>query len=143
MRRRPKPRLAKKALRKTIVAVLKRKVETKYLDLGEENRQLYQNQRTSTVAPLAPFLRALNGFFNCWSLIQKGVAHTERIGDKIQPVGMRIRLMLLNKGDRPNLHYRVLIVKFPKTMDGVIASTENVSLFQPVNAGGCDNAPPT
>jgi hypothetical protein len=67
--------------------------------------------------------------FNPWVYITKGTGRSDRIGDKISPVSMKIRLMLNNKNDHFNIAYRVIICRVPKSFAGVISTANNVNIF--------------
>jgi hypothetical protein len=84
--------------------------ETKHLDYSVENIQLYHN-----VGPSVAYALAVNPYtiiLNPWAQITQGTASTQRVGDKIVPVGMKLRLWIANKQDRPNVMYRVIVGYF-------------------------------
>ena len=44
-----------------------------------------------------------------------GGGQINRIGDRINSVGFKIRMLLGQKGDRPNVHWRYVVHTIPKT----------------------------
>lgn len=100
--------------------------ETKYYDIGIENEQLYHN--CGTLQLLFPgYVRAISQWFNPWSVIQQGTNRLTRIGDKITPRGMSLKMFIANKFDRPNVSYRIIVAILPK----VIAGTVTIARFDP------------
>lgn len=144
-RRRPfkKSRRGKYSLKKTVNRIINRKLETKYFDQGDQNVQVYHN-----VGGAGPYVGSLpvsdTVFFNPWLDIPQGVGRAGRIGDEIMPVGMSLKIMLRNKLDRPNLYYRVIVCKLPKSTPSgpgfVISTKNNVPIFEDTNQGtvGCN-----
>lgn len=49
---------------------------------------------------------------------QQGQTQTTRIGDKVEGVGLAIKLMLFNKNDRPNVTYRIIVFSCPPDRSG-------------------------
>jgi len=116
--------------------VLLKAAETKYLDAGENNVQLYHNVGQASVLPVIPFVpRAIPNFFNIWSQIVPGTGRDQRIGDKITPRGMSLTMFLENKRDRPNTCYRVIIAKLPKQYDNSVTGP----VFDPFQNTGTGN----
>lgn len=110
-----------------------KKAETKYYDIGIENVQLYHN--CGTFELLFPgYIRAIPQWFNPWSVMQQGSGRFQRIGDKITPRGMSIKLWLANKLDRPNILYRVIVAVLPKVSGGAI-TIPRFDPFQIPNSG--------
>jgi len=72
--------------------------------------------------------------FNPWVNITKGDTISQRTGDEIIARGMKVRLWLANKLDRPNVLYRVMVVVLPKYYGGALTTGDNVDLFQ-TNSG--------
>lgn len=120
--------------------VLMSKAETKQYRFGEENVQLYHNfGRSSTFAPGITFA-SMNTFFNIWADIPKGTGSSARIGDKITPRGMSLKLWLANKLDRPFIQYRIIIARVPKAVNGVATTTTSISNpFDEQNLGNVGN----
>lgn len=107
--------------------------ETKYYDIGFENEQLYHN--CGTLQLLFPgYIRSISQWFNPWSVIQKGDSRFGRIGDKITPVGMSVKLYLANKIDRPNTMFRVIVAILPKVYGGDV-TIPRFDPFQIPNSG--------
>jgi len=118
--------------------VLLKTAETKYYDRGLENHQLYHNLG-SNVGGLVPVnVTAIPQFFNPWAFINKGVERYNRIGDKITPRGMSLKLYLANKDDRPNCMIRLIVAVLPKLVNGVI-TTAQFDPFQVAGAGAMGN----
>lgn len=127
-------RMSFKARVKKVVMKL---TETKYFDIATENRQLYHNLGgNGSTIPLS--VTSLTPFFNPWLNIQEGSQRFQRIGDKIMPVGMALRLWLANKQDRPNTMVRVIVAVLPKVI-GTTVTTEQFDPFQISNMGGNGN----
>lgn len=113
-------------------AILKT-AETKYYDISTENRQLYHNLGGNGVnIPLAP--TSLTPWFNPWLNIQKGTGRFNRIGDRITPRGMSLKIYLANKLDRPHCQIRLIVAILPKSI-GTTITTEQFDPFQISNAG--------
>lgn len=108
--------------------------ETKYYDRALENHQLYHNLG-SNVGGLVPLtITAIPQFFNPWAFIDKGTNRFNRIGDRITPRGMSLKLYLANKSDRPNTKFRVIVAILPKHVNGIVTTAE-FDPFQVANAG--------
>lgn len=91
-------------------AVLK-VAETKVSETASENNQLYHNDLTKTENnPLYTTQGTTDGD-------TQGQAQ-QRIGDMVQGVKLWWKVMLFNKEDRPNLHYRMLVVRQQTDRDG-------------------------
>jgi len=104
-------------------AILKT-AETKYLDVAIENHQLYHNLG-SNVGGLVPLnITSIGAFFNPWSKIGQGTARFQRIGDKITPRGMSLKIYYANKIDRPNTMFRLIVAVLPKVLGGSITTLE-------------------
>jgi len=116
-------------------AVLKT-AETKYYDVADENVQLYHNNGTNSL-PGNP--AGLSTLFNPWADISKGTGRQERIGDKITPRGMALKIWIANKLDRPNVMYRIILARLPKTLAGSAVTNSNVFAFQNANLGATGN----
>lgn len=126
------------SLRKTIKRVLYKNTETKYYDVSDENVQLYHNCGRSGGAPLGS-IYSDSTFFNPWSDIPAGTGRANRIGDKIRPMSMHIRIWFANKLDRPNVMYRIIICKCPKTVNNTVVTSNNTYPFQLSQLGACGN----
>ena len=122
------------SLRATVTRVLMKKAETKYFDRALENHQLYHNLG-SNVGGLVPVnVTAVPQFFNPWAFVDKGNGRFQRIGDKITPRGMSLKLYLANKFDRPHTQIRLIVAILPKQVNGVI-TTAQFDPFQIANSG--------
>ena len=125
-------------LKRIVQKVLAKNTETKYYDIGDENVQVYHNMGRSGGAVFGnPY--GDSTFFNPWSDIPPGTGRANRIGDKIRPMSMTITLWLANKLDRPNLMYRVLVVRMPKSIGATLTTSSNVDLFQAPQLGAVGN----
>jgi hypothetical protein len=123
---------------KTVKNVLNRNTQTKYYDIGDENVQVYHNMGRSGGAILgAPYGDPT--FFNPWSDIPPGTGRANRIGDKIRPLSMSITLWIANKLDRPNIMYRVMVLRMPKSIGAQLTNSSNVDLFQAPQLGANGN----
>lgn len=115
-----------------------KKAETKYYDRALENHQLYHNLG-SNVGGLVPInVTAIPQFFNPWAFIDKGTARFQRVGDKITPRGMSLKLYVANKADRPNTMVRIIVAVLPKLVTGTI-TTAQFDPFQIANSGANGN----
>lgn len=111
--------------------------ETKIFDIGIENVELYHN--CGEFITLFPgYVTAIVDWFDPWAKILKGTNRFNRIGDKITPRGMSIKLMLFSKQDRPNTKYRVMVCTLPKNTGGAI-TTARFDPLQLPNTGTCNN----
>jgi len=114
-----------------------KQVETKYFDIAFENRQLYHNLGSEPSPPgvvIPVNVTSSSDWFNPWSKIQRGTERSQRIGDKIQPIGMSLKIYLANKDDRPNTMYRLIVAVLPKEYNGAIP-TNVFDPFQIANSG--------
>lgn len=112
--------------------------ETKYYDRGLENHQLYHNLG-SNVGGLVPVnVTSIPQFFNPWAFIDKGTGRFQRIGDKITPRGMSLKLYMANKSDRENTKIRLIVAILPKQVNGTI-TTAQFDPFQIANSGTLGN----
>jgi hypothetical protein len=110
-----------------------KKSETKYYDIMTENRQLYHNLGgNGTSIPLS--VTSLTPWFNPWANISEGSHRYERIGNKIQPRGMSLKIYLANKTDRPNTQIRLIVAVLPKLI-GTTITTQQFDPFQIANGG--------
>jgi len=108
--------------------------ETKYYDRALENHQLYHNLG-SNIGGLIPLsITAIPQFFNPWAFIGKGTDRFQRVGDKITPRGMSLKLYLANKADRGNTKIRIIVAVLPKLVNGII-TTAQFDPFQVANSG--------
>jgi len=127
-------RAGRRSLKALVARVLMKRAETKYYDRALENHQLYHNLG-SNVGGLVPVnITAIPQFFNPWAFISKGTNRFERIGDKITPRGMSLKLYLANKTDRPNTMIRLIVAILPKQVNGTI-TTAVFDPFQTANSG--------
>lgn len=63
----------------------------------------------------------------------------DRIGDKITPRGMSLKIWLANKRDRPNLMYRIIVATTPKSINGTIVNNVNVDPWDDIQLGSNGN----
>lgn len=111
--------------------------ETKFFDIGIENVQLYHN--CGEFITLFPgYVTSIVDWFDPWAKILKGTNRFNRVGDKITPRGMSIRLYLANKVDRPETKYRIIVATLPKNTGGTI-TTARFDPLQLPNTGLCNN----
>lgn len=106
--------------------------ETKFFDSGAENVNLYHN-----VGYSAAYAGASNPYATYVNLLglEQGSTATRRIGDSAWSVGLSINLWLSQKGDRPNVGYRILVLQYPDTAYGAAYSGINQKIFYPSAQG--------
>lgn len=130
-------RAGARSFQSRVKKVLMKTSETKYYDIGFENEQLYHN--CGTFQLLFPgYIRSISQWFNPWNVIQKGTNRFNRIGDKITPRGMSLKLWLASKYDRPNTQFRVIVAILPKVVAGDI-TIPRFDPFQIPNSGVLGN----
>lgn len=108
--------------------VLMKKAETKKYQFAEENVQCYHNVRND-----------FNTIYNIWADIDKGTSSHARIGDRITPRGMSLKIYLANKADRPNTMVRVIIARVPKAINGTATTYNNVDPWDQIQLGSNGN----
>jgi len=97
--------------------VVMRAAETKYKDINVENVQLYHNLGATTIAA-AGNVTSIAGMFNPWATISRGNERNQRIGDRITPRGLSLKIYLANKVDRLNTMIRLIVCTIPKAWNG-------------------------
>lgn len=132
-RRSPYRKMKRSRFQSRVKRVLMTSSETKYYDVGGENLQLYHNTGRNGAAYCRPMI------WNPWATMALGTSRYNRIGDKITPLGMKIRLWLSNKLDRPNVSYRIVACIFPRLLDGVAVTDGSVDPAPTPQAGTCGN----
>lgn len=95
-------------------------VETKYYDRGVQNVQLYHNLGRGTLITAPTVVTSIPELFNVWADINRGADRYQRVGDEIIPIGIKLRLWLAAKYDRPNTKFRVIVAVLPKAFGGVV-----------------------
>lgn len=100
-----------------------KQAETKHFDIGLENKQLFHNVGSGVGLTPPTVCTSIQDWFNPWEYIQQGTSRQQRIGDKITPVGMSIKMYLANKVDRPNTMIRLIVALMPKTIQGSVTGT--------------------
>jgi hypothetical protein len=114
-----------------VTQVLMKKVETKMYNFAQENIQLQHNiGRNSNAAPPLITFSSMSNFFNIWAGIGKGTASFQRIGDRITPRGMLLKIFYANKSDRVNSMFRVIIARVPKAINATATLVDNVDPFE-------------
>lgn len=136
---------ARTSLKRKIAQVLMKKAETKYYDIAFENRQLYHNLGSEPAPPgvvIPVNVTSSSDWFNPWLKIQNtGATATQRmgrIGDRITPRGMSLKLYLASKEDRPNTMFRLIVAILPKEVNGTV-TTNVFDPFQIANNGSNGN----
>lgn len=119
-----------RTFRARVTQVLMRKAETKTYHFAEENIQLNHNIGRNAGTALLPATGSFTNLFNIWADIPKGTGGNQRIGDRITPRGMMLKIYLANKSDRPNTMIRVIIARCPKAINGVATGVSNVDPFE-------------
>lgn len=91
-------------LARMIRSVALRNSETKYRKVSNENTQLYHNSGNGVIGTYYYVMLA--------NLLQttQGLTQSDRIGDEVHGVFLKVKLWLSNKSDRPNVMYRVFII---------------------------------
>jgi len=110
-----------------------KKAETKFLDRGIENQQLYHNTGFGVGIPPFP-ISSIPSLFDSWANINMGVARNERVGDRITPRGMSLKIYLAAKADRPNTMIRLIVAVLPKSR-GTVVTGSQFNPFQNPNTG--------
>lgn len=127
-----------RSFRSRVGKVLMQKAETKYYDRGVEDVQLYHNLGRGA-GPLAPTgVTSIPQLFNLWTDINQGSARFNRIGDDLYPRGMKIRMYLANKSDRPCTKIRIIVAVLPKVFGGTVTDFA-FDPFQITNSGAVGN----
>lgn len=127
--------------RARVTRVLMKKAETKYLDIGFEDRQLYHNLGSEPNPPgvvIPVNVTSSSDWFNPWSKITQGTGRAQRIGDKITPRGISLKIYLACKADRPDTMFRIIVASLPKQLDNVV-TTNVFDPFQIPNIGTLGN----
>lgn len=118
--------------------VLRKTAETKYYDIGVENQQLWHNLGFGPVGIPPTTVSSIPLLFNPWKNIPQGTSRAARIGDKINPTGMSLRVYLATKADRPNTMIRLIVAVLPKEFNGNLV-TSTFDPFQIPNQGTLGN----
>jgi len=113
-----------------VTQVQMKKAETKMYHFAEETIQLNHNIGRNAGTLLLPAMGSFNIIFNIWADIPKGTGSYNRIGDRITPLGMMLKLYLANKIDRPNTMIRVIIARVPKAINATATLVANVNPFE-------------
>lgn len=124
-------RMGRRTFQSRVKSIVMKNTETKMLQVGVENKQLYHDVGGAT----GPSTNQFPIEFNPWRLVVQGSTSTTRIGDKIMPRMMVCRLWLANKGDRPNITYRIIVARVPKAINGVLTTGTNIDLFKADHVG--------
>lgn len=119
--------------------ILNKKTETKYFDLGVQDQNMYHNLGWGTFSIPPTTFSSIPTWFNPWINILKGTERFNRIGDKIMPRGMSIKMFLQNSTERPNIHWRVIVAVLPKVFNGQITTSQFGNTFQIPNQGIANN----
>lgn len=135
-RRRSRPtkygrRMGRQSFRTRVKKVLNKMSETKYYQYARENVQLYHDVGAGS----GPATTQTALIFNPWQIIGQGANNHQRIGDKITPRVMTVRLWLANKSDRPNMYYRIVVARLPKNYNGTITASNTIDLFRADDGG--------
>lgn len=120
-----------KTFQRRVKRAILKTAETKFLQQGRENIQLYHDVGGTT----GPTTNQSSIIFNPWANIAMGTASNNRIGNKIIPSMLVARLWMANKNDRPNLLYRVIVARLPKNYGGIIMSGGNLDIFRADDVG--------
>jgi len=107
-----------------------KKSETKMYHFAEENIQLNHNIGRNAGTALIPAMGSFTNLFNIWADIAKGTRSWDRIGDRITPRGMMLKVYMANKADRPFTKIRLIIARVPKAINGTATTVSNVDPFE-------------
>lgn len=120
-------RMGRRTFQSRVKRVLMRTSETKFYQGAKENLNLYHNNGTVGVL-LDTDQHAV--LFNPWKDIVSGTGQFQRIGDKIMPRIMTIRLWLATKLDRPNVIFRIIVCRLPKIYGTTATTGGNLNIFR-------------
>jgi len=123
-------RKTRKSFKARVTQVLMKKSETKMYHFAEENIQLNHNIGRNAGTVLLPSMGSFTNLFNIWADIPKGTGSYNRIGDRITPRGMMLKVYMANKVDRPNTMIRLIIARVPKAINGTATTVSNVNPFE-------------
>jgi len=123
-------RKGRRSFKSRVTQVLMKKAETKFYHFAEENIQLNHNIGRNAGTALIPAMGSLTNMFNIWADIPKGTGSSQRIGDRITPRGMALKIYVANKKDRPNTMVRIIIARVPKAINGSATTVSNVDPFE-------------
>lgn len=119
-------------MRRRVVRAVRSLAETKFYDAGAENVQLYHNLGTAVapltdVFPTAFYLNPLG--------VGQNVTTGGRTGDKINSIGLNVRLWLSQKASRQNVMFRILVLRYPDAAYGATYTGINQRIFYPLDTG--------
>lgn len=123
-------RKGRRTFKARVTQVLMKKVETKAYHFADENIQVNHNLGRNSGTALIVKMATDSILFNIWADIPRGTASFQRIGDRITPRGMSLKMYLAAKDDRPNTMFRIIIARVPKAINGVVTLVDNVQPFE-------------
>lgn len=91
------------AVKKIAVSAVMKKVETKHKGFIHSKAELTHNSW------LPAYCSTMNAI-----MPSQGLGDNDRIGDRIQALGYKVKLFFGQKGDRPNVNWRVVVFSVPK-----------------------------
>lgn len=91
--------------KKLIKSIVLKTTETKYKNLALDKQELYHNN-----------IYALTDLMGV--MPSQGDSDGERVGDSIYSTGIKVRMMLGQKSDRPNVTFKIFVVKFDEDVSG-------------------------
>lgn len=123
-------RMKKRSFAARVKKVILKTAETKFIEASSENLQGFHDLFHVNSWALDPY-----------SAVAKGTGAQNRVGDEIIPRGMKVKLWLSNKNDRPNVIYRVIIGLVPRSINGTLITDANLRnyLFRQVDNGAGSN----
>lgn len=101
------------------------------MQAGLENVQLYHDVGNG----IGPTTNQKALVFDPWLNLVQGVSKSTRIGDKVTPVGYKLRLWFANKPNFIDVLYRLIVVILPRAIGTVAVSPTNVDLFRATDIG--------
>lgn len=87
-----------------------RKCEPKEKVVAYAKQELYHNCFWNATGVSSGLLIVMNG----GTMPVQGVADNQRVGDQINSTGYKIKMLIGQKGDRPNVTFRYMAFKVPK-----------------------------
>lgn len=93
-------------------SALARTIKTTILSMNEEKEKNYAHVTTDFFHDTPNSYVLNDATSNYWPA--QGSGENQRVGDKIHITGYKLRFLLAQKGDRPNVNYRFIVVEAPR-----------------------------
>lgn len=132
MKKRVSSVVRRRRLTKLIKRVVMKKTEPKCKRANFGKGEMYHNAFYSAVGP-SGYVAKMN---DSAIMPLQGAGDNQRIGDQINFTGYKLKILMGQKGDRPNVSFRWFVLKVPKGSsityaDWFIATTGNILLDDP------------